>query len=220
MSLASKIQTEELDSDRYHNIIKFLISKYWNRKHYDLEERLFQIINIDDNPKIDLVNRYGVLKNFLESLPESIFRDNIFLEKAYLFLHSSRMDCKNIVYYMNEELSTSDERLSIQSEVPQRLIEKIPERVHDQIFINYDGKEFEYVDVLDDSHRHVYDEYNDYVSKIKLLLENIYLLQITNIISNNDIVSCKRVNLYNPSNSYSFITSFNIKRERKLNENR
>lgn len=220
-----KIHEDELNSDKYTSIYKFMVDNYWNRKNQKLEEELFKIVgtygieddilNMPNDYKKDArLKRYAKLKNFLDSLSGEQIGSNIFLKSAYIFMKTSIDDCSNILNKLNEIIDNGNETGSItfESNIPDTTKLHIPDYIQTGTAINYYRPEeykMEYINLLDNSHKYVYEDYTELVRNIGKIMEDIYFLQlnnITNVIS-NDLMCCN-FQVYHPGDNDCFISSF------------
>ena len=223
-----RIQEKELNSDRYALTYDFLSNNYWNRQNKDLEEELFKIVGTygiedemfnmpDDFIKSVRLKRYAKLKKFIESLTEEQIDSNIFLQKANLFMKTSIEDCPIILDELNKIINNGNQSKSITIEctIPDNTRMNILDHISTQTGIRYyrpEAYKVDYIDVLDSSHKQVYEDYNHCIRKISKIAEDIYFLQLNNIIAalSSDLM-CYNFQIYHPGYNDCFIVSFFVK---------
>lgn len=199
-----EIQEQELHSERFARICKFLENNYWNRENIDLEEKLFSIVEtygIEDHlinkPNLKIrqsrFQRYKKLQEFLSTLDLKTISSNIFLTNAFQLVISSYSHCVEIYNELLIQISNTmdfddkTKKFEISWDIPKILEEFIPLRVQDCVGIPYyrpQDYKVSYIDILDKEHKYVYQDYNKYVDKSKKLAEDIYLLQM-NLLTNS-----------------------------------
>ena len=108
----NRIQTEELNSDRYAKAKKTLENYSLNRENKDLEQELFKIVGTYglEGPLINKpfeyqksvrLRRYVQLKKFFEGLSEEQINSNVFLKIAKLYMEISVGECKEMLSQLN-----------------------------------------------------------------------------------------------------------------------
>lgn len=234
----NRIQSEELNSDRYVKVRKSLENHYWNRENKDLEEELFKIVGTygledslinksDEYQKSIRLKRYAQLKTFFEGLSEEQINSNVFLKIANLYMKISSKECERILSELNEKIEGVDSIKSIKIErpIPETTQKHLPDYVNTQCAVLYydpSAYKTDYVDVLDSSHINVYRDYNDLVGKITKLAEDIYFLELNyQIVRNFNNLICYHFQIYHPGHDNKFIASFFLREPKKsINEDK
>ena len=216
MTITAQIQKEELESKRYKTISNYLINNVYDRKHYDLEKRVYDIVDTSSisypseyELRVDMINRYYALKELFKSIPRYVIYENEYLKKAYQFFESSVLDSLEIINILKDEISADDSKVVLRTLIPSETDERIPRTVNEEVRAIFDGNIFEYVNCLDEAHEHIYSDYNEYVSKCDLLLEKIYLIELNKLL--NDLCPsyvCYNFSVYTQSGLSEFISSF------------
>ena len=222
-----RIQSEELKSNRYMLAYAFLTNNYWNRKNKNLEEELFKIIGTygleepmfnesSEYKKSVRMKKYEILKQFIGSLSEEQINSNIFLKSTYLFMNMSNKVCSTIMTELYDKINSHNiqNSLSLEFQIPKETQELIPNYISEQRGIKYYRPEdyrTDYIDVLDQSHIYVYEDYNSLVGKIGKLAEDVYYLQLNEMVSNTPNLECYHFQVYHPGYNKHFIASFFIK---------
>ena len=234
----NRIQSEELNSDRYAKVRKSLENHYWNRENKDLEEELFKIVGTygledslinksDEYQKSTRLKRYAQLKTFFEGLSEEQINSNVFLKIANLYMKISSKECERILSELNEKIEGVDSIKSIKIErpIPETTQKHLPDYVNTQCAVLYydpSAYKTDYIDVLDSSHINVYRDYNDLVGKITKLAEDIYFLELNyQIVRNFNDLICYHFQIYHPGRDNKFIASFFLREPKKsINEDK
>ena len=234
LSEINRIQGEELNSDRYAKIRKFLDNYYWNRENKDLEKELFKIIGTygledslinksDEYKKSVRLKRYVQLKKFFEVLSEEQINSNVFLKIANLYMKISVEECNEMISQLN--LENPGKRFKAEYFIPKTTQKHLPDYVNTQCAVLYydpSAYKTDYVDVLDSSHINVYRDYNDLVGKITKLAEDIYFLELNyQIVRKFNNLICYHFQIYHPGHDNKFIVSFFLREPSKsINENK
>lgn len=231
----NKIQSEELNSDRYIKVRTSLEKYYWNRENKDLEKELFKIVGTYGLEDSNLVNkpyeyqksirlqRYAKLKKFFEGLSEEQINSNIFLKIANLYMRISVEECNEMISQLN--LENPGKCFSTEYSIPETTKQHLPDYVNTQravLYYNPSAYKTDYVDVLDSSHINVYRDYNDLVVKITKIAEDIYFLELNYQIVRNflDLI-CYHFQIYHPGHDNKFIASFFLYEPKKsMNEDK
>lgn len=228
-----QIQSEELKSDRYMLAYSYLTNNYWNRKNKKLEEELFKIIGTsdledsmfdksDEYRKSIKMKKYETLKQFMTSLSKEQINSNIFLKSSYLFMDMSSDVCLNIMTDLYDKINNENiSNLSfLEFPIPKKTQELIPNYIPDKKGIKYyrpQAYKIELIDVLDLEHKYVYDDYNSLVNRIGKLAEEIYYLQLNEIVSKIPNLECYYFQLYHPGyNNHFNISFFNSTKQNNL----
>ena len=223
------INENELKSARYWNAYLYLNKYFWNRKNIELESELFKLVGVyglekdminesNDSIKITRAQIYSILQQFMNSLTEEQINSNIFLKATSIFIKTSTKDCLNIINQANNFNNTNS--LSIECPIPQYIQNYIPEYINTQVGIEYykpEDYKIEYVDVLDKEHKYVYDDYNLCVRRLGKILEDIYFLEMNNILYNNPNLICYHFQVYHPGENNKFIVGFFNNKENNNN---
>lgn len=224
----NRIQSEELNSDRYAKVRKSLENHYWNRENKDLEEELFKIVGTygledslinksDEYQKSVRLKRYTQLKKFFDGLSEEQINSNVFLKIANLYMKICVEECKEMINQLNLE----NPGKSFQAEyfIPETTQKHLPDYVNTQCAVLYydpSAYKTDYVDVLDSSHINVYRNYNDLVGKITKLVEDIYFLELNyQIVRNFNDLICYHFQIYHPGHDNKFIARFFLREPKK-----
>lgn len=229
-----KINERELNSARF-KMVKEFISLLNKRENLDLEKRLFKIIGtygLED----DLINknydykktskskRYNELKKFMNSLTPEQIHSNLYLTSTAEFMNTSITDCKNIIEHLQNQirdLQISDEnrRFEINVDIPKERLDLLPISICGMTSIPYyrpQDYRKEYVYLLDKDNRYIYDEYNKYVRNIQKLAEDIYHLQMWNLLSiYPEQINNYYFNIHNNEFEHQFRTAFFVKKCRE-----
>ena len=231
----NKIQSEELNSDRYIKVRTSLEKYYWNRENKDLEKELFKIVGTYGLEDSNLVNkpyeyqksirlqRYAKLKKFFEGLSEEQINSNIFLKIANLYMRISVEECNEMISQLN--LENPGKCFRTEYSIPETTKQHLPDYVNTQravLYYNPSAYKTDYVDVLDSSHINVYRDYNDLVVKITKIAEDIYFLELNYQIVRNflDLI-CYHFQIYHPGHDNKFIASFFLYEPKKsMNEDK
>lgn len=214
------INENELKSSRYWNAYIYLANNYWNRRNLELENELFKIIGVyglekdminesNDTVKLTRLKIYSILNQFMDSLTEEQIDSNIFLKTADIFIKNSNKDCLDIINHVNNFKNIDS--ISMDYPIPQYIQNYIPEYINTQVGIEYykpEDYKIEYIDVLDLEHKYVYDDYNLCVKRLGKILEDIYFLEINNILYNNPNLICYHFQVYHPGDNNKFIVGF------------
>ena len=222
-----QIQKEELNSDRYMLAYAFLTNNYWNRENKELEEELFKIIGTygleedmfdksSEHHKPARTKRYEILKQFIGSLSLEQINSNIFLKRTYLFMNMSNEVCSTIMTELYDKINGGDVSgsLTLKLEIPEKTQELIPNYIPVLRGIKYyrpEAYRTEYIEVLDSTHKYVYNDYNSLVRKIGKLAEDVYYLQLNEMVYNIPSLECYNFQVYHPGYNNHFITSFFIR---------
>lgn len=222
-----RIQNEELNSDRYMLAYAFLTNNYWNRENKKLEEELFKIIGTygleedmfdksSEHHKSVRTKRYEILKQFIGSLSLEQINSNIFLKSTYLFMNMSNEVCSTIMTELYDKINGGNVSgsLTLELEIPEKTQELIPNYISGLRGIKYyrpEAYRTEYIDVLDSTHKYVYDDYNSLVRKIGKLAEDVYYLQLNEMVYNTPSLECYHFQVYHPGYNDHFIASFFIR---------
>lgn len=224
----NRIQSEELNSNRYAKVRKSLENHYWNRENKDLEEELFKIVGnygledslinkSDEYQKSVRLKRYTQLKKFFEGLSEEQINSNIFLKIANLYMKISVEECKEMISQLN--LENPGKCFRAEYFIPEITQKHLPDYVNTQCAVLYydpSAYKTDYVDVLDSSHINVYRDYNDLVGKITKLTEDIYFLELNyQIVRNFNNLICYHFQIYHPGYDNKFIASFYLREPQK-----
>ncbi len=223
----SRIQREELNSDRYTLAYEFLMNNYWHRNHEDLENELFKIIGtygIEDtsfNKSREYLNaarakRYGNLKRFIGSLTEEQINSNIFLKRTRSFMNMSEEICTDIMAELYKKINIKNElgTSKIELKIPKKIQELIPSFISEQRGIKYCKPEdfkISYIYVLDPRHKYVYEDYNLVSGKIGKLAEDVFYLQLSEMLFNVPSIECFHFQVYHPGYDNCFIAEFFVK---------
>ena len=214
----ARIQSEELKSDRYTLAYEFLKNNYWDRKNKNLEDELFKIIEIEDpmydksdNYKKDVrMKKFELLKQFMNSLTDDQLESNIFLKYAKIFKEISILDCSNIIRELNNKIKCyNGSPIQLNCQMTDQTQKCILEHISTQTCIKYyrpQDYKLDYINVLDPKHQYVYNDYNMCVNKIIKLVEDIYFLQINDILYSVPSAICYHFQVYNPG--HYFIVNF------------
>lgn len=196
-----QLQTLELHSDRFKKTKEF-ISLYNKRENLDLEKKLFKIVGTY-GVNYDLLNKsyderrqiyqekYDELKKFMNSLTQEEINSNIYLKAASNFMETSIKDCKIIIQELlnqikNLEILSENERFEVNINIPKERLNLLPTSIQTQTSIPYyrpNAYKNEHVYILDENNRHIYEEYNKYVTNREKLAEDIYYLQMYYLLS-------------------------------------
>lgn len=195
-----QINEKELNSVRFKMIKEFILTLN-ERKNLDLEKRLFKIIGtygLEDDlinrnydyKKISKSKRYNELKKFMNSLTSQQIHSNLYLTATSEFMKTSVLDCKIIIEHLqnqirNLELSNENRRFEININIPKERLDSLPTSICEQTSIPYyrpQAYRMEYVYLLDENNMYIYEEYNKYVRNIQKLAEDIYHLQMWNLL--------------------------------------
>lgn len=229
-----QINEKELNSDRF-KITKEFISLLNERKNLELEKRLFQIIGtygLEDNlinkgyddKKVSKAKRYNELKKFMNSLTPEQIHSNLYLTATVEFMKTSIIDCKIIIGNLRKQIkdlgiSDKNREFEINIDIPKERLDLLPTRICEQTSIPYyrpQDYRNEYVYLLDDYNRHIYEEYNKYVRNINKIAEDVYHLQMWNLLSvypeqiNNDYFF-----IHNNEHEHQFRTAYFVKKCRE-----
>lgn len=221
----NRIQSEELNSDRYAKIRNFLKKHYWNRENKDLEEELFTIVGTyeledllinkpDEYQKSLRLKRYAQLKEFFDGLSEEQINSNVFLKVANLYMKISTEECGKIIRDLDRKIESenSTKCFEVECSITETTQKFLPDYMNTQcavLYYNPSAYKTDYVDVLDSSYINVYRDYNDLVEKITKLAEDIYFLEINyHLIRNFNNLICYHFQIYHPGHDNKFIASF------------
>lgn len=190
-------------------------NRLYCRENKDLECKLFKIIDdiydkkikefklSDTDQMLSRLIEFEELNNFLNSITNEELESNIYLKNAKIYMNTSFYDGVKIVKRINiKRLNVRSKSMDLKFKIPDDTHEYIPNHISEEIAIDYYNPrkyKFEYVNVLDSSHRYIYEDYNHFVAKNEKLCEVIYLLQLNNIISNiSDNLICYFFQVYHP----------------------
>ena len=208
-----EIHKKELKSDTYKTTYNFLKNVLEKRQYIDLENELFKIVGtygLEDNLinesaeniKMSRIKRFNSLTKFLNSLTKIQLESNIYLSKTKEFFDQSLDNCKNIINQLYKELGNNKSKfINLKAKIPENLEKNIPKYISNTIGIKYydpNAYKISHINVLDDQHAQVYEEYNNsYVFRISKIVTDIYLLQLNNLISNSSHLTCDHFQIYN-----------------------
>lgn len=229
------LQAEELISDRYQKVYSLLEREYWNRLNIELEEKLFKIIGtygfeeqlINKSiafKKRKRLERFEKLKKLMNSLTEEQINSNSYLKHVNLFMQNSIDDCSEIINMLRQKIDDIGVDINtyqiVDIELPMNLdrAKLLPSRISDSVGIKYyrpSDYKISYVDILDQDHIYVYEDYNKYVDNLYNLASNIYFLQLWNMLS----ICPEEINhfyfhLSNYSDEYKVQVRFYVKKRR------
>lgn len=229
-----QINEKELQSNRFKMTKEFvfLLSK---RENLEFEKKLFKIIGTYgleddlinkgyDEKKISKTKRYNELKNFMNSLTPQQIHSNLYLTATAEFMETSIIDCKTIIEHLQRQIrdlgiSDKNRRFEINIDIPKERLESLPISICEQTSIPYyrpQDYRNEYVYLLDEYNRHIYEEYNKYVRKIEKLAEDIYHLQMWNLLSAYpEQINNYYFSIYNNKYEHQFRTAYFVKKCRK-----
>ena len=132
-------------------------------------------------------------------------------------MKTSAEDCQIILNELNEAINNGNQSRSItvKCAIPDKIQKYIPEYISTQTCIKYyrpEAYKIDYIDVLDSSHKQVYEDYNDCIGKIGKIVEDIYFLQLNNIITtlSSDLM-CYHFQVYHPEYDHHFNASFFVR---------
>lgn len=229
LNRVKQIQSEELKSDRYMLVYVFLTHNYWNRENEDLEKELFKIIGTHDleesifnesseYKKSLRMKKNEMLKQFISSLTEEQINSNIFLKSTYLFMNMSNEVCSAIMTELYDKINSENvpNLLTLEFQIPEKTQELIPNYIPGQKGIKYYRPEdyrTDYIDVLDSTHKYVYEDYNLLVEKLGKLAEDVYYLKLNEMIFNIPSLECYHFQAYHPGYNNHFIASFFVRKK-------
>lgn len=233
-----QIQQNELESDRFKNIEKFL-NEYRKRKNRELEKKLFKIVGTYgledhlinksfDEKRIYKIKRYNELKKFMNSLTQNQINSNLYLKAVATFMETSVEDCNLIIKQLKEqisnlELSDKNQRLELNINIPKERLELLPTTIREQVGIPYyrpQAYKIAYVNVLDAENSHKYAEYNTYVRNTDKLATDIYHLQMWNLLSAYpEQIYNYYFSITNNDYEHEFRTAYFVKKCREKNKN-
>lgn len=225
-----KIQENELKSDRFKEISQFMV-KHNERKNIELEEQLFKIVGAYgieeqlynkslEEKKTIRFNRFKKLKEFMSSLSQEQIDSNLYLQAVQMITRRSIEDCKIIENELKEKVdemcaSSITEVIEVNVDIPEETLKLLPTRISEQVKVQYyDPSVYshDYVYLLDEENRHIYSEYNKYVSKIDKLTSDIYLLQMWDfLLDYPEQVDNYYFNILNNSFEHEFLTGYFVK---------
>ena len=230
-----RIHEEELHSELFKRTKEF-ISSLSKRKNIELEKKLFKIVGtygLEDNlvnksyneKRIHKAKRYDKLKQFMNSLtPEQILSD-IYLTSVSKFIETSLIDCSMIIENLrkkvkNLDISDKNRRFEIYMDIPKERVVIFPITICETISIPYyrpqDYKR-SYVDLLDENNKHIYKKYNEYVRVTNKLVEDIYQLQMWNLLSCYPEQIANYSFIIDNEYKHEFRTTFLVKKCRESN---
>lgn len=230
----NNIRRNELKSDRFIKTKKF-IHNYNTRGNLDLEQELFKIVGtygLDDDllgKEYEYIRqrkeeRYKKLKDFLNSLTEEQINSNIYLLAASTFMKTSLEDCGIIVKQLEREIIDLNsfecpQLLKVDYDIPEERLSLFPERISEQTGVLYykpEDYKVSYINLLDEHNQYVYSEYNDYVRKNDKLANDIYHLQMWNLLSRfPDEINNYYFSIFNNSTEQKFCTGYFVKKGNK-----
>lgn len=232
------IQQSELNSEKYKNVYSFLQSSLENRKNGNLEEELFQIVGryrFEESivnksfsyKRRKRLEQYQKLNNFMNSLSEEEMNSNIYLKNANLFRKLSLEDIDMILKMLQEKLGTMEfeeektKRVEIVLPFSEERLSQIPQEVSSVKGIPYyrpQDYKISYIEVLDEEHKYVYKEYNQYVRRTESLISDIYFWELCNqlsMISEQNLYPY-HFQVYNNNAGHEFIASFFVSPQEDL----
>ncbi len=235
-----RIREKELHSDRFQKAKKFVRS-FSYRMNLDLEKKFFKIVGtygLDDDlinktyneKRIRNAKRYDKLKLFMNSLTKEQISSDLYLTAASKFMETSLIDCPMIIENLRKqiddlEISDRNRRFEINIDIPKERLDIFPTTILETVSIPYyrpqDYKR-SYVDILDEYNKHIYEEYNEYVRVINKIAEDIYHLQMWNLLSTYpEQIDNYYFSILNNSCEHQFRTAYSVKKCRESNiENR
>lgn len=229
-----QINKKELASSRFE-ITKEFIEQLNQREYRDLEEKLFSIVgsySIDDktlynkkysDKKLIKLKRFYDLKRFMDSLTPDQIQSNKYLKAASLFIETSVRDCEFIIKSMQEkakDLSPGEKQTyNLDVDIPKDRLTMLPTRISETTKIPYYRPEAyrdEYVYLLDEDNRYVYDEYNKYVNNIIKLVTDIYNLQIWNLATKyEEEINNYGFSILNNKFEHKFMIAFAVRKKKE-----
>jgi virulence-associated protein VapD len=230
-----QINEKELKSDRFKRTKEF-ISLLNERENLKLEERLFQIVGtygLEDNlinkgydeKKNSKAKRYNELKKFMNSLTPEQIQANVYLKATAEFMETSIIDCKIIIENLLKqikdlEISDKNRRFEIVIDIPKERLNLLPISICELTQIPYyrpQDYRNKYVYLLDEYNRSIYEEYNRYVRKINKIAEDVYHLQMWNILSiYPEQINNYYFSIHNNEHEHQFRTAYYVKKCREL----
>lgn len=157
----------------------------------------------------------------MNSLTKKQIRSNIYLTAASNFMETSIIDCNIIIKQLrnqiaNLEIGDEIQRLKINTSISKERLDMLPTTIREQTSYPYyrpQAYKTEYVYLLDNENRHIYKEYNKYVINIEKILEDIYGLQMWNILSMYpEQIDNYLFSVINNEFDQYFITAFKVKK--------
>lgn len=230
----NNIRRNELQSERFIKTKEF-IHNYNRRGNLELEKELFEIVGTYglekelfgkeyEYIKANKEKRYSKLIEFLLSLTADEIASNIYLNSALKILESSTDDCKTIINQLESKISSLDlsdewKRIEITIDIPKEKYSLFPERISEEASTPYFRPhvyKVSYVKRLDENNQYVYKEYNDYVYKMDKLSEDIYDLQIWNLLSKLSVdIKSSHFSIWNNSFEHKFNVSFIVRKSKQ-----
>lgn len=217
-----EIRKKELESLKFEAVCLFL-EKFNKRENLDLENILFEILNtssIEDDyveEKYRKLNKFINLKVFLSSLTQEQLESNVYLKKAYNLIDLSCKDCGDIIINLEKQMLTMDNNIiNIEMNIPSETAKLLPNTVSEQAIIPLSDSQIDFVNLLDKENEHIYSEYNECVSKIDSMAEDIYRLQMNKMLLECSYeIGNNTFNIFNSSKEAKFITSFQVNTKTK-----
>lgn len=231
------IQQSELQTEKFKNISSF-ITEYRVRKNIELEEDLFKIIDtfaLDRKIFNKTVSEKETIrkemflefKKFINSLSQEQIDSNLYLKAAKVFLSTAIKDCQVIEDKLKEQLKYMGglkipKRIEIDIDIPKETLSFLPNRISEQVKVEYFDPTvylYEYIYLLDSQHRYIYSEYNEHVSKLDKLANNIYKLYMWSILSEYpEQIDNYYFNILNNSLEHQFLTAYFVKKTEPIIE--
>lgn len=217
---------KNLESEKFRDVQNFML-EYDKRKNLELERQLFEIVSTEGKEELQLVTKsyeyksfvrtrkYNELKRFLNSLTQEQIESNIYLNAALIYMQTSVEDCSLIIENLkneisNLEISDKEEQIDLYTNIPIKRLKIILKLIFEQVKIQTQKEN------SNKENKSIYEKYNEYVRNMNKLVEDIYLLQMWNLVP---LYPYKINNYYfkilNNDFEYKFKTSFAVKDNRE-----
>lgn len=224
-----QINEKELHSATFKFTRAFL-SILNERENLELEERLFEIVGASgreedlfgksyDEKKISKLKRYSKLTHFMNSLTQEQIHSNPYLQAAVGFMEKSLIDCRMILEHLQDKIKENSDdkgKFDINMDIPSDRLYLFPLTILEQTSIPYykpQDYRKSYIYLLDKDNRYVYEEYNKYVRTIEKLAEDIYHLQMWNLLSEYpEQIDNYYFYILNNESEHQFRTSYSVKK--------
>lgn len=202
-----KMNKNSLASNQEKYILE-LIYEYYIRENIDLEKRLFKIVGTSiynddifvknyEERKNNRLEKFYLLKEFLNLLTEEQINSNIYLKVTDYFIKYSIDDC--IIIF--EELQK--ESLKLMKNNKTKIIE---------LSVTISNERIKKFPVINIKQMEEFNEYYKIRQNIICLITNIYQLQLWNMLSKYDgQIDNYKFEIKNIENEYKFILNFSLK---------
>ena len=167
-----------------------------------------------------MINKYYQLIKFLSKVTPDQINSNIYFKKVKEYMDICFKECKKATEELYKTKSYNNKQIELKLESPNYTIDDLPSYINDKVeLIEYGifNNKTRYVDILDWSHRYVYEDYNKFITNSEKLCKIIYILQLNNLL-NKELRNfvCSNININNKKFNATITTNKNIENNSKV----